>query len=133
MRVAMAKVGMLASTPKDFRDYVALGAFAPVDFTRVLDADLDKIWCLLNEVNDVCSQPRFDQCGTQRKLREIMTWGSRAGSNKVGCVVAKVPRDPHEVVARVANWYNACETGRLTMPPEVIMRLEDALTRPVEI
>lgn len=133
MSVAMAKVGMLASTSKDFRDYVALGAFGPSDFTRVLDADLDKIWCLLNEVGGVCSQPRFDRCGTQAKLREILSWGSLAGHNKVGCIVPKVPRDPNEVVARIANWRNACETGAMKVAPEVLLRIDDALLRSVEI
>lgn len=132
MTVAMANVGMLASTTKDLRDYGLAGAFGPIDFTRVLDADLKKMWCLLNEIGGVCSQPRFDRSGAQVKLREILSWGVQAGSNKLGCIVPKVPRDPHEVVARIANWRNACEVGALQMPAEVIARLDDALLRSAE-
>jgi hypothetical protein len=133
MNVPMATTSNLATTPKDFRDYVAAGAFAPPDFTRILDADLGKIWRLINDMGGVCLQPRFERSGAQVRLREILTWGSTVGHNKMACITPRVPRDPAEVVAKISNWKHACERGVVPAAPEVLLRLDDALMRPLEV
>lgn len=114
--------------------YDAVGAFAPTDFTRILDADLEKMWKVMNKVHDLVGQPRFVRSGTQEKLREILSWGHRA-TNKVTYIVPRVARSPEEVVARLVNWQNKLTSGGedvVAVTPELIDRLDDCLTKPVE-
>jgi hypothetical protein len=93
MLVQMANVPQLGRTQKDFRLYPANAE--PMDFTRVHDNDLSRMWCVLNDVYGVCGQPRFDRSSTQVKLREVLAWGTPgAGHNKAGHGAAITPRVP---------------------------------------
>lgn len=127
----MAKVSRLENTAKDFRDYDLVGAFQQVDFTRVLDRDLDKMWGVMNKVHDLVGQPRFVRSGTQEKLREVLSWGTRA-TNKVTCIVPRVARAPEEVVSRLLNWQHRVATQGGKTDPSLIDMLDDCLTRPAE-
>jgi hypothetical protein len=136
MLVSMANVPHLGRTQKDFRHYPNL---EPMDFTRIHDQDLSRIWGVLNDVHGVCGQPRFDRSSTQVKLREVLAWGNPGrGHNKTSgstAIVPRVERDPEEVVTYLFNWKHALETARDVgpmIPAELLMRIDHMLMRPME-
>jgi hypothetical protein len=108
-----------------------------MDFTRIHDHDLRRMWCVLNDVQGVCGQPRFDRSSTQVKLREVLGWGQpgRDHNKTEGALVPKVPRDAEEVVSYLFNWKHALETARDVgpmVPAELLMRIDHMLLRQAE-